>query len=497
MQSTKYQVGRLLGKGCSGAVYEVMRIEDSKKFALKKVSAVGLDDNVVRHAFREASIMKRLLLAEMTGRELRIPWIVSIEDFWVDEEAASSQGIHVNIVIELVCGPTLESYLERMSHPRMKRRSTGGFSRLRPGEDLSDDDHDIIMIPCEKLYEWISQIALALGAIHSLDVIHRDLKPANLILSPDLSAIKLADFSASRVIEKGDTPLDTTAGTLNYAAPEVLQGKPYRESCDLWSFGCVIYEMVMLEKAFKVANTTKILSAIQKGDIPCITDDHEPGLVMLCHRLLSLDQRKRPDAMTLCKHVRLKQYVAVQLGEIAESRLREHLITTLDLSGIIPSVENSDRDAGTLVDGDDRNLIFINEECHNTGCAIDDQFDDDLGCEVLPLMQGAWEIEGSKPTARVEIEGVGVQFSDGRPSTRIYRAFRKEVCSCVEWTLGKSAILIKQHSSFDKNPQRLCFSHINAKISEIGSRTDRFSMVLRRSDPICSVYHSAASTASR
>jgi serine/threonine protein kinase len=175
---------------------------------------------------------------------------------------------------------------------------------------------------------------LALGILHASQIVHRDLKPANLILSKDLKTIKVADFSASRVLESGEAALDTVAGTLNYSAPEVLRGKPYGESCDLWSLGCVVYEICTLQKAFKIANTTKILATINKQEIPIISDDRDPGLVMLCNRLLNPDPARRPSAASLCKHPRLKPYIIHHMCDvvpiqrrlkIADTQHRDHI----------------------------------------------------------------------------------------------------------------------------------------------------------------------------
>jgi len=125
----KYRRGRILGKGCSGIVDEATRADHQRMFALKVVNVTSMEDNLVKVAFREASIMKRIALTDANERKFQIPWIVSIEDFWVDEEqgdGASSSGIGICMVIELMTGPSLEAYLEQVSHPRMKRRSTGG-----------------------------------------------------------------------------------------------------------------------------------------------------------------------------------------------------------------------------------------------------------------------------------------------------------------------------------------------------------------------------------
>ena len=495
----KYLIGKLLGKGCSGVVHQITRVDDSSSFALKTVSSTSMEENAIIQAFREASIMKRISTLNEAGHDFQIPWIVKLEDFWVDDgdaygDCPGGQGIKVSMVLELVTGPSLEFHLERLSHPRMKKRNTGGFSKSRPGEELSEDDEQIISVTPEQVYLWMSQTVIALSLLHKLGVVHRDIKPANLILSSDLRDIKIADFSISRVVTPGDHSIESTAGTLNYAAPEVLQGKPYGETCDMWSLGCVLFEIMTLQKAFKVANTSKILSMITRREVPTIPDDSDPGLVMLCNRLMNPDPTKRPTAIALCKHPRLKTFVSHELSQIHRRANRSTIIEFLDLAVMVPKLENlydvpMDRDAHG------NRLTLFDESNHSPNCAIEDQFDDDIGYEIFVLMQGSWILENSNRRVQVTVEGRLVTFSDGRAPYQISRAWQKAEDGPVEWMLGKETILIKSLSSF-VSPQKLFFSRIQEDNAKRSSGLHEACMVLIRDDPLSTVYLSSASTAS-
>ncbi len=80
-----------------------------------------------------------------------------------------------------------------------------------------------------------------LKALHDLKICHRDIKCANLFLTK-AGVIKLGDLNVSKVAKKG--MLRTQTGTPYYACPEVWQDKPYDHRGDIWSLGCVIYEMI-------------------------------------------------------------------------------------------------------------------------------------------------------------------------------------------------------------------------------------------------------------
>ena len=87
-----------------------------------------------------------------------------------------------------------------------------------------------------------------LQALHDRSIVHRDIKCANLFLTKD-GVLKLGDLNVSKVAKRG--LLQTQTGTPYYASPEVWQDKPYDHKSDLWSLGCVLYEMCALKPPFQ------------------------------------------------------------------------------------------------------------------------------------------------------------------------------------------------------------------------------------------------------
>ena len=108
--------------------------------------------------------------------------------------------------------------------------------------------------PEYELWSYLIQLLGGLKALHDLNIMHRDIKSANILIGEN-GAAKLADFNVSKVVNGGkDGLLHTQTGTPYYASPEVWQDKPYNFKSDIWSLGCVLYEMAAMRPPFKAAD---------------------------------------------------------------------------------------------------------------------------------------------------------------------------------------------------------------------------------------------------
>jgi NIMA (never in mitosis gene a)-related kinase len=96
------------------------------------------------------------------------------------------------------------------------------------------------IMPEKEVWRIFIQIISGLEALHDLKIVHRDIKCANLFLT-STGVLKLGDLNVSKVNKMG--LLHTQTGTPYYASPEVWQDKPYDAKSDLWSVGCVLYEL--------------------------------------------------------------------------------------------------------------------------------------------------------------------------------------------------------------------------------------------------------------
>jgi serine/threonine protein kinase/Tol biopolymer transport system component len=286
-----YEIIGPLGVGGMGEVYRARDSKLGREVALKILpAAFAADAERMARFRREAQVLASL-------NHPNIAAVYDMEDGTLPDDqppavhtdpnsssrALVFSGTPPALIMELVEGPTLAE--------RLKLR------RL----ELDDS------LPIAR------QIAEALEAAHDRGVIHRDLKPANVKIRPD-GVVKILDFGLAKAIQ-GDpassdlqnsptiTYMSTMAGTIlgtaAYMSPEQAKGKPLDRRTDVWSFGCVLFEMFSGKQAFTGETSSDVLADVIRGEprwpeLPATTP---PRLVELLHRCLEKDPRQRLQAI--------------------------------------------------------------------------------------------------------------------------------------------------------------------------------------------------------
>ena len=214
----RYLVHQLIGSGAFGDVFRVEHTDLGREFALKVLK--------VQHTFDEVTV-KRFRREARAAAAIKHPGIVDITDF------GRTEANQPFIVMEWVDARTLDAVLEEAG-------------------PLSVDKAEDIML----------QVARALAMAHEAGIVHRDLKPENLLLRPD-GIVKIADFGLCAFGEgDGDkrlTKMGQIFGTPYYMAPERLEAGASGSPCDVYSLGCILFELVTGEPAFEADDIMAVL----------------------------------------------------------------------------------------------------------------------------------------------------------------------------------------------------------------------------------------------
>ena len=223
MSLKDFEIGKELGKGAFGAVCFVKRKADSKMYAMKKVKISQLSTKERENALNEVRI-----LASLNHEN-----IVGYKEAFFDEDTKT-----LCIVMDFCDDGDLDSKIQK----NIKSRQT-----------FNEED----------IWKWLSQVLLGLKYLHDNKIMHRDLKCANIFLTKS-GILKLGDMNVSKIVKMGMAATQT--GTPYYCSPEIWADKPYNFKSDLWSVGCIMYELCALSPPFKAKNLAELARNVQRGD---------------------------------------------------------------------------------------------------------------------------------------------------------------------------------------------------------------------------------------
>lgn len=132
---------------------------------------------------------------------------------------------------------------------------------LVEGDSLAGSPSDPLVLPAERVAVVAAHAAAGLAAAHRQGVVHRDIKPGNLLVDAD-GTVKLADFGIARFVDDPSAALTTTGqivGTGLYLAPERALGQPASPASDVYSLGCVLYQLLTGRPPFRADTATALL----------------------------------------------------------------------------------------------------------------------------------------------------------------------------------------------------------------------------------------------
>ncbi|GAB0134801.1 Serine/threonine-protein kinase [Epichloe bromicola] len=131
----------------------------------------------------------------------------------------------------------------------------------------------------------------------TMTILHRDLKPENVFLGED-NSVKLGDFGLSKMIKSHDFA-STYVGTPFYMSPEICAAEKYTLKSDIWSLGCIIYELCAREPPFNAKTHFQLVQKIKEGKVATLPEMYSPELNQVIRDCLKVNPDRRPDTVQL------------------------------------------------------------------------------------------------------------------------------------------------------------------------------------------------------
>ena len=123
---------------------------------------------------------------------------------------------------------------------------------LRKRKDPTDENKNKYLTE-NIVWKFFIQICIGLYHLHSNKILHRDLKTLNIFLTKE-NKIKIGDLGVAKILDNIENFATSKVGTPYYLSPEVCEDRPYNNKSDIWSLGCILYELCTLKHPFEAKN---------------------------------------------------------------------------------------------------------------------------------------------------------------------------------------------------------------------------------------------------
>ena len=251
INSEEYENIGFIGEGGYAKVYKLKK--NNKFYALKKILTIDLTEEQKKKVYEEAKILSKF------NNEYIIKYYFSY-----------SEKDYFNILMEYGGDTNLKKFISKQNGAYIKENTI----------------KDIIIQVCNGLKE-----------IHKLKLIHRDLTPENIFIDEN-NKIKIGDFGVSKKLDTYNKYARTNTGKYHYNAPEIEKDQKYDYKADIYSLGCIIYELFTLNEYY-------IDTKIDGKDGKIDTDKFNPKWQLLIESLLKKDYHERPNIEEVINRIAL------------------------------------------------------------------------------------------------------------------------------------------------------------------------------------------------
>jgi len=258
-----FEIIEKLGSGGFSKVYKVKRKIDDQIYALKKVQILNLSEKQKLSSLNEIRVLA----------SIKSKYVVNYKEAFLDEKDST-----LCLVMEYADRGDLANRIKQQ-----KKR----------GKYFNEKD----------IWRVFIQLLKGLKSLHDLEILHRDIKSSNIFLFSDGTA-KLGDLNVCKILSNNNLG-HTQAGTPSYAAPEVWMEKPYGLKSDIWSLGCVLYEIIALHCPFRGENIVELYNKILIGEFSKVPNKFSDELNWVLNHMIATEPNNRLscDELLNCKYI--------------------------------------------------------------------------------------------------------------------------------------------------------------------------------------------------
>lgn len=280
----KYVKLAKIGQGSFGSAFVVTKKADpsGKKYVIKEIR---VDPRDQQSALREAKLLSALDHPNIIAckESFLLPPLASAAAGGLPGRGAVRREQVLCIVTEFADGGDLRKSMQQ------RQGKTPRFFQ----------EHEVL--------DLFVQVCLALKHLHDRKIIHRDIKPENIFLS-GTNVVKLGDFGVATVLSHTLASAETLTGTPYYTSPEICLGKRYNSKTDVWSLGCVLYELATFAHPFDGRSQRQLFDNIIRASYTPVATalagrqmQYSAGLGSLVAAMLMKNPRDRPSVGSLLK----------------------------------------------------------------------------------------------------------------------------------------------------------------------------------------------------
>ncbi|PMD27907.1 kinase-like protein [Hyaloscypha hepaticicola] len=311
-EGDKYEVLERIGHGSFGVIRKVRRKQDGQILCRKEINYLKMSQKEREQLHAEFAILS----------SLRHPNIVG---YYHREHLKSTQDLH--LYMEYCGNGDLGKVIKNLKDKNQFAEEGFVWSifsqlvtalyRCHYGVDAPEVGSNVM---------GLGNSAKPRKPVGGVMILHRDLKPENVFLGED-NSVKLGDFGLSKMMQAHDFA-STYVGTPFYMSPELIAAERYTLKSDIWSLGCIIYELCTRNPPFHGNSHVQLFQSIKSGKVSPLPSVYSPDLYAVIKDCLTVNPDRRPDTAALLNlpvvKLMRKEKEVVELGRLV--RTKEELI---------------------------------------------------------------------------------------------------------------------------------------------------------------------------